>query len=95
MEKSVAWNRMEPPRRSEGHRFLNDLHDRLSPSERRYRTLAFEQAHRHIDRAALAGGMPDKKSFPLCPRPDRRRVDVAIEKGIAFIPDDWQRAGGG
>ncbi len=79
---------MGSPRRSEGHRFLNDLRELLSPAEQQHRTLAFEQAHRHIDRAALAGGMPDKKSFPLCPRPDRRRVDVAIEKGIAFIPDD-------
>ena len=61
----------------------------LSRTEQEYRELAFREAHRYVDRAARAGGMPagSKKSFPIRPRADHRRVDVEVSGGVAFVPD--------
>ena len=90
IEESVPWAQMFPPTESEGHRILDVLHDRLTPAEQRYREQAFEQAHQLVRRAAATiGGMPvDKKSFPFPPRRDRRRVDVEVQLGIAFVADN-------
>jgi hypothetical protein len=67
---------------------LNDLYDRLTEVERRFREEAFIEAHDYVDVAAAAGGVGFiKKSFPRKPRRDHRRIDIEVQKGLAFVPD--------
>jgi len=85
---SVSWAQEDPPTASQGHAMLDELRERLGQAARRCREDAFRRAHQHIDRAARAGGIPfSKRSFMVGPRPDRRRVDIEVQKGIAFVPD--------
>jgi hypothetical protein len=88
VEESVPWAQPRPPTARDGHRMLTDLHAKLAPSEQRHRESAFEQARQFADITAQSGGTgPTKKSFPLKPRPDHRRVDIEVHKGLAFVPD--------
>ena len=77
-----------PPTQADGHRFLDELYAKLTPAEQRHREEAFEAAHLQVDRAAAVGGMPfSKKSFPKPARSDGRRVDIEVQKGVAFVPE--------
>jgi hypothetical protein len=67
---------------------LDDLAGQLTEAELRARQDAFAQAHEFVDRAAQAAGVgPIKKSFPRKPVRGGIRVDIEVQKGIAFIPD--------
>ncbi len=71
---------------------LKQLREKLRPAERNRRDGAFQEAHSYVEQAADAGGVwvshrPLKKSFPVRPRRDRRRVDVEVLRGRAFVPD--------
>jgi len=88
VEESVPWVQPVPPTARNGHGMLTDLRAKLASSEQRYRESAFDEAHRFVDRTARNGGTgPTKKSFPLKPRSDHRRVDIEVHKGLAFVPD--------
>ena len=87
-EKSVSWAHDEPPTASDGQRMLDQLAAQLSPAELQARQDAFAQAREFINRAAQAGGIgPIKKSFPRKPVRGGIRVDIEVQKGIAFVPD--------
>jgi hypothetical protein len=67
---------------------LDELAAQLTPSELEARQEAFEQAREFVSRAAQAGGVgPVKKSFPRKPVRGGIRVDIEVQKGIAFVPD--------
>ncbi len=87
VEESESWAQDNPLLLSEGHQKLNALHDKLQPAEQRHRLEAFAEARAYIERIADAGGARPgtKKSFPLRPRRDHRRVDVEVHKGLAFV----------
>lgn len=87
-EESVAWAQDTPPTRSDGLRMLDQLAARLTASELTARQGAFAEARDFVDRAAQAGGVgPVKKSFPHKPLRGGIRVDIEVQKGIAFVPD--------
>lgn len=65
---------------------LEQLRMKLSPAERNHRETAFKQAAEFIDRAARAGGVTvHKRSYPVPPRADGRRVDIEVLSGEAFV----------
>jgi len=67
---------------------LDQLAGQLSNAELQARQDAFAQAREFINRAAQAGGVgPMKKSFPRKPVRGGIRVDIELQKGIAFVPD--------
>jgi len=67
---------------------LRELRAKLPLAEQRPREEACEQAHAFVDKAAEAGGASSvKKSFPVPPRRDHRRIDIEVNKGVAFVPD--------
>ena len=69
---------------------LDKLWGKLLPAEQRYRESAFEQAHRFVKEAAGGGGVssPIRKTFLVRPlTPEKRRVDIEVHKGRAFLPD--------
>src|SRR5262249_5922511 len=83
-QKSVPWAQSSPPTASDGQRLL----DQLTDAELRTRQAEFAQARGFIDRAAKAGGVgPVKKSFPLKAVRGGIRVDIEVQKEIAFVPD--------
>lgn len=87
-EESVPWAQSSPPTASDGHRMLEELAARLTPAELQARQDGFAQAHDFINRAAQAGGVgPVKKSFPRKPVRGGIRVDIEVQKGMAFVPD--------
>jgi hypothetical protein len=67
---------------------VDELRAKLQPAERRYREEALMQAQGFIDVAARAGGLaaPAWKSFPRKRRIDRRRIDIEVHRGVAFVP---------
>lgn len=90
VEESVPWKELEPPTESMGHKMLDQLWGTLVPAERQYRELVFEQAHRFVTQAAGGGGVssPTRKTFLVRPiTPEKRRVDIEVHKGRAFVPD--------
>ena len=88
MQESVAWAQAVPPTAARGHEMLEELQARLQPAERQYREEALMQAHGFIDVAARARGLPAPawKSFPRKRRTDRRRIDIEVRLGVAFVP---------
>jgi len=76
---------------------LADLHDRLLPGEQEHREAAFSEARDFIARVSREGGVHAaraavQKSFPVKPRPDKRRVDIEVHKGTAFVPESVSSA---
>jgi hypothetical protein len=67
---------------------LDYLAAQLTDAELQVRQDAFAQAREFVNRAAQAGGIgPVKKSFPRKPLRGGIRVDIEVQKGIAFTPD--------
>jgi len=67
---------------------LDDLAAQLTDAELQARQDAFAQAREFIHRAVQAGGVGAiKKSFPRKAVRGGIRVDVEVQKGIAFVPD--------
>src|SRR6266852_2267443 len=86
-EKSVPWAQSTPPTANDGQRMLDELAAQLTDTELQERQDAFAQAREFINRAAQAGGVgPMKKSFPRKAVRGGIRVDIEVQKGIAFIP---------
>ncbi len=87
-EESVAWAQSEPPTESEGQDFLDQLASTLNPSELKARQGALTEARQFIERAARCGGVGvTKRSFPRRPLKGGIRVDIEVQKGLAFVPD--------
>jgi hypothetical protein len=86
-EQSVPWAQRTPPTAIDGQRMLDELAALLTDAELQARRDAFVQAREFINRAAQAGGVgPMKKSFPRKPVRGGIRVDIEVQKGIAFLP---------
>lgn len=87
IEESEAWAQDVPLPVEEGHERLDVLREKLAPREQEMRADAFVSAHEFIDRAARDGGATagTSKSYPTRPRRDKRRVDVVVIKGVAFV----------
>jgi hypothetical protein len=91
VEESVAWAQSTPPTVSDGLRFLEQLRSKLTPREQEARAEAFKEAGDYIQSVSRVGGMlhtHQKKSFPKKARRDHRRVDIEVNKGVAFVPED-------
>lgn len=88
VEESEAWARTTPLSATEAHKMLHALHSKLSPREQTYRDQAFKDAHKFINNAACCNGVRAqiRKSYPMPPRPDHRRVDIEVIAGEAFVP---------
>ncbi len=88
-EKSRAWAQENPPTRSEGQRFVDELEAQLTPKELRDRQEPLENARNWIDRAAQAGGVnaPVQKKLKKKGSKDIR-VDIEVKTGRAFVPDE-------
>jgi hypothetical protein len=95
VEESVPWNADEPPSGDDGHAMLDELNGKLTPAEQGHREEAFRQAHMFVSRAERAGGVdaPYKRSFFPRPRSGRRRVDIEVLTGRAFVPTPSSRGG--
>lgn len=90
VEESVAWAQIDPPAESEGHSMLERLNSKLPREAQRTRKQALAQAHRFVEEAARGGGIgsPVRKTFLVSPRtPRNERIDIEVQKGIAFVPD--------
>ena len=87
LEKSRPWTQEEIPTKPDGHRFLDELKDQLSPSELRARLTCFSKANDWVD-AAPSGGYKVvkviKTSFQPYPPIKDIRVDGEIYSGVAF-----------
>ncbi len=87
---SEPWNEDVPLPALKGHHLLSGLEIRISRSHRRdHKVLADEKAfskcHRFIDGVANKGGhSPYKYTWPKPSRKDQRRVDINIDRGMAF-----------
>jgi hypothetical protein len=86
IEKSVSWVQEIPPTREEGLNMIDTLENRLSPSEAKIRTKAFEKARIFVNQAAKNGGIDAQisKSFRVKGTKDIR-VDIEVITGKAFI----------
>jgi hypothetical protein len=88
LEESEAWAQPTALLAADGRILLTTLQDRIANPEAEIRKDAFAQAFGFIDIAEAAGGIgPIKKSFPRGRlRRTDPRVDVEVQKGIAFTP---------
>jgi hypothetical protein len=86
VEESIAWAQDVAPTVGEGLQMLNQLADKLAPTERRKRSEAFDKARAYVKRAGEHGGVDavDRKSWP---RGSDIRVDLEVLIGRAFVPD--------
>lgn len=66
---------------------LEQLKLKLSARMLAAREEAFEQAHRYVDWTVANGGVaaPHRKSFPKGVRFGGARVDLEVNRGIAFV----------
>jgi hypothetical protein len=92
VEVSESWDQETPLPATIAYRYLESLNLRIGKREADLRRLGFEQARRYVDRMVARGGTEPappiiKKSFPQPPRPDKRRVDIEVHRGRAFVPD--------
>ena len=86
LEESEPWAEEEPLQALQGHRLLAGLQLKIPRREADLREKAFEDAHKYIDRAAASGGVgpPLKKSYVVRGSRDQR-VDIEVQKGLAFV----------
>ena len=89
IEESEAWAQKIPLFHSVAIQLLDKLKNKISTSEKEKRVIAFEKCQEFIDRASNNGGVNVKhmgqpliKSFP---KKFKERVDLEVNKGIAFI----------
>jgi len=94
MQESEKWNQPKPLAAVDGHRLLDDLREKIAPTEAAIRADAFVDAHGFIEEARAVGGAPQDKRYPLKktfrvfpdPRGRRdRRVDIEVHAGLAFV----------
>jgi hypothetical protein len=91
IEESRSWAQDTPLLATDALDMVAEIETALPASERAFREVAFQKARDCIRSAAVAGGItpdrrPWKKSYPQPPRGDRRRVDLEIWAGTAFVP---------
>jgi hypothetical protein len=88
LQESEAWAQNDPLTVVAGHTLLDALHSKLGLSDQELRKEGFREAHGFVDTAAQTGGVgPVKKSFPKGKlRRTDGRVDVEVQKGLAFVP---------
>ncbi len=86
VQKSRAWTQDNVPTRSEGLAWLDEVWNSLTPSEKRERQQAYEDAKRFIQNAPAGGYLaPVSRHFydPQRKDPDAR-IDIEIITGAAF-----------
>jgi hypothetical protein len=87
LEESESWARQQPLRLVDGHRLLDTLRNRIARREQELRRIAFDQARAYMTNVSRSGGVVGqiKKSFPQGNRGLGPRVDIEVNKGIAFV----------
>jgi len=86
LESSEPWSEIAPLAALMAHHLLSALQANIPPREATLRMDGFHKAHRFIDGCAKNGGVgATKQSWPKPSRKDSRRVDIEVQKGIAFI----------
>jgi len=91
LEKSRPWAQEDVPTKSDGHTFLDELKERLTPAEFAVRASCFEKAKKWVDNSPQRGHnivSPIKSSFPPSPPIRSIRVDGELYSGFAFKDDD-------
>jgi hypothetical protein len=88
LQESVKWEQPTPVTLSEALRLLDQLEAKLERRERALRASAFECARRYVTEMAASGGITGPRN-KTCPSREgfRRRVDVQVWQGRAFIHD--------
>jgi len=84
---SEPWADPEPLQALTGHILLTGLSNKIHPRSAAPRQGAFREAHRFIDNCQAGGGVGSgtKKSFYVRGHRDASRVDVEVQKGLAFV----------
>jgi hypothetical protein len=92
IDESEPWAQDDPLTATSGHILLSKLHDKLSVPDQELRRSGFDKAHGYIDVALSIGGVgPMKKTFPHDKlRRTDGRVDIEVNKGLAFVADPAQ-----
>lgn len=84
--ESEPWDEPDPLQAVRGHLLLTALHNKIHHQSAALRHDAFQKAHRFIDAAAAGGGVgPTRKSFYVRGRRDGSRVDIEVQRGLAFV----------
>lgn len=91
IEESETWAQNNALTGAAGRTMLTKLQAKLTEAEAAHRGEAFGQARGFIDRAEKSNGVDAshgviRKSYPVKPRIDGRRVDIEVHKGKAFVP---------
>ena len=87
LEKSCAWAETSIPTKMDGHGYLNNLKDQLTPAELRVRKTCFEKALKWVNNAPANGYVVDTPLKPtFSPYPPIRdvRVDGELYAGASF-----------
>ena len=87
LEKSCAWAEASIPTKMDGHGYLNNLKDQLTPAELRVRKTCFERALKWVNNAPANGYVvdnPTKTSFYPYPPIRDVRVDSELYAGASF-----------
>ena len=86
-QDSEPWSQTYPPTVSDGLSMLDALVARMPRRERNKRKIAIVRASTWIVRVGAAGGVgPPGRSFLEPGARQGERIDVQINKGIAFVP---------
>ncbi|WP_423394457.1 RHS repeat-associated core domain-containing protein [Burkholderia sp. LMG 21824] len=95
LEKSFSWAQDTPITANAALEGLNDLEASLSKSDRKIRENEFRRARKFIKNAERAGGVdaPVSKTFQVKDT-KHERVDIEVNAGKAFIPEEEEKTGG-
>ncbi len=85
LEASESWALNEPLTKSEGQKLLENLKNKIPKNEEKIRESAFKKATKFIENGPYQTVTKTIiKSFKV-PDTEHERVDIEIQKGIAFI----------
>ena len=89
LEESEAWSQEDPLKLTEALNLQAKLKSKLKPKDLRLRYKAFNDCEHFVKKAAMNGGIdarmfPNKASWSWVAF-NQERVDLEINKGVAFI----------
>lgn len=87
LEKSRSWTMETIPTKPDGHNYIKELKDELTPTELSVRTQCFERATKWVNNAPSKGYVavtPIMMTFKPSPPMKDIRVDGEIHSGAAF-----------
>ena len=91
--RSVSWSGYTiPAAMADGQRWINDLKDQLTGRQLKVRKAAFEDLTNYVTSVCPANNgcqAPVSKSWHDPGQPSNVRVDLEIQSGKAFIPDNY------